>query len=31
VQIAELVHDRGLGLAADLAPLALAVAGIAQR
>ena len=31
VQVAELVHDGGLGLAADLPPLALPVAGIAQR
>ena len=31
VQVAELVHDGGLGRAADLAPLALAVAGVAQR
>jgi hypothetical protein len=31
MQVAELVHDGGLGLAADLAPLALPVAGVAQR
>jgi hypothetical protein len=31
VQVAELVHHGGLGLAADLAPLALAVAGVAER
>jgi len=31
VQVAELVHDGGLGLAADLPPLALPVAGVAQR
>ena len=31
VQVAELVHDGGLGLAADLPPLAPPVAGIAQR
>jgi hypothetical protein len=30
-QVAELVHDGHLGLAADLPPLALPVAGIAQR
>jgi hypothetical protein len=30
VQVAELVHDGGLGLAADLPPLALAVARIAH-
>ena len=30
VQVAELVHDGGLGGAADLAPLAPAVAGVAQ-
>jgi hypothetical protein len=30
VQVAELVHDRGLGRAADLPPAALAVAGIAE-
>ena len=30
VQVAELVHDGGLGLAADLAPLALPVAGVAH-
>jgi hypothetical protein len=30
VQVAELVDDGGLGLAADLAPLALAVAGVAH-
>src|SRR5215469_11019319 len=30
VQVAELVHDGGLGLAADLAPLAFPVAGVAQ-
>ena len=30
VQVAELVHDGGLGRAADLPPLALAVAGVAH-
>jgi hypothetical protein len=30
-QVAELVHDGHLGLAADLAALALAVTGVAQR
>ena len=30
VQVAELVDDGGLGLAADLAPVALAVAGVAE-
>jgi hypothetical protein len=30
-QVAELVHDGGLGGAADLAPLAFAVAGVAHR
>ena len=29
-QVAELVHDGGFGRAADLAPLAPAVAGVAQ-
>ena len=30
VQVAELVDDGGLGLAADLAPVALAVAGVPE-
>ena len=30
VQVAELVHDGGLGFAADLPPVALSVAGIAH-
>ena len=30
MQVAELIHHGGLGLAADLAPLALPVAGVAH-